>query len=362
MLNIPLFKRLETLFGRVKVSGAGQQFDADTLVVGGRRRLNFRSKGEYYKVCCPFCGDSRFRLYVSYMFGQKGADGKPMRFLAHCFNENCLGDHQNFSAFIDKLESPLLIPLSDIKVKPGKRVTEADTIATWPGECVKLNELSQDHEALVYIRSRGYDPEILRRVYDVRFCVQSKFSLAQNRLIIPIYQNNVMRGWQARYVGELAWKTEKNLPPKYFTMPGLSKSSVVYNIDRSKLFNACVICEGVVDVWGFGDGAVCTFGHTCSDKQLEIITSAFRRPSRPIVLMFDPEAYTEKHVQNLLHNPRLLSHSGGFAHVKLPEGTDPGSTQRRELRKYVKEQVARQGINLSFRRLIENEGKPDAEH
>ena len=283
-----------------------------------------------------------------------------MRFLAHCFNENCLGDLQNYSEFIDKLESPLLTPLSEVRVKPGRRLTEADTIATWPGECVKLNELPQDHEALAYIKSRGYDPDVLRRVYDVRFCVQSKFSLATNRLVIPIYQNNVMRGWQARYVGELAWKTEKGLPPKYFTMPGMSKGSVVYNIDRSKLFNACVICEGVVDVWGFGDGAVCTFGHSCSDRQLEIITSAFRRPSRPIVLLFDPKAYEEKHVRQLLHNPRLLAHSGGFTHVKLPEGTDPGSTERRTLRRYVKEQAAKQGINLSLGRV--GKGRSNAEH
>lgn len=351
MLNVPLFRRLETLFGRVKVSGEGQQFEADTLVVGGRRRINFRSKGEYYQICCPFCNDSRFRLYVNYMFGQKDADGRPMRFLAHCFNEDCLRDHQNFGEFLDKLESPLLTPLSEIRVKRGRKVSAADLIATWPGTCVKLNELPDDHPALAYIQSRGYSPDVLRRVYDVRYCMESKFSLAQNRLIIPIYQNNVMRGWQARYVGELAWKTEKNLPPKYFTMPGMSKGSVVYNIDRSKLFNACIVCEGVVDVWGFGDGAVCTFGHSCSDRQLEIITSAFRRPSRPIVLCFDPEAYEEKHVQALLHNPRLLAHSGGFAHVKLPEGTDPGSTERRVLRQYVKEQVAKQGITLSFRKV-----------
>jgi hypothetical protein len=123
------------------------------------------------------------------------------------------------------------------------------------------------------------------------------------------------------------------------------------------LFNACVITEGVVDVWGFGDGAVCTFGHSISDRQLELITAAFRRPARPIVLLFDPEAYAEKHVQNLLHNPRLLAHSGGFVHVKLPEGTDPGSTNRKVLRKYVKEQAALQGVTVTFNRRI-----CDAEH
>ena len=57
MLNVPLYKRLEALFGKIKVSSEGQQFDADTLVVAGRRRLNFRSKGEYYQVFCPFCVD-----------------------------------------------------------------------------------------------------------------------------------------------------------------------------------------------------------------------------------------------------------------------------------------------------------------
>jgi hypothetical protein len=357
MLNFPLHKRLETLFGRVRVSSAGQQFDADTMMVAGKRRLNFRSKGEYYQVCCPFCTDSRFRLYISYMFGQNGSDGKPMRFLAHCFNENCLSNPQYYAEFVDKLESPLLIPLSEVQVKPGRRIAESDTIAVWPGECVPLLTLPQEHAAIQYVQARGYDPARLQRVYDVRYCLTSRYSLARDRLVIPVYQNKVLKGWQARYVGELDWKTQKNLPPKYFTMPGMSKSTVVYNLDRSRLFDACVITEGVVDVWGFGDGAVCTFGHSISDRQLELITAAFRRPARPIVLLFDPEAYAEKHVQNLLHNPRLLAHSGGFVHVKLPEGTDPGSTNRKVLRKYVKEQAALQGVTVTFNRRI-----CDAEH
>jgi hypothetical protein len=53
----------------------------------------------------------------------------------------------------------------------------------------------------------------------------------------------------------------------------------------------------------------------------------------------------------------LLAHSGGFVHVKLPEGTDPGSTNRRVLRKYVKEQAALQGVTVTFNRRI-----CDAEH
>jgi hypothetical protein len=46
--------------------------------------------GEYYRVNCPFCNDTRHRLWVNHMFGQPDANGQPMRFLVVCYNDNCL--------------------------------------------------------------------------------------------------------------------------------------------------------------------------------------------------------------------------------------------------------------------------------
>lgn len=73
-LNPPLYQRLQQQFGSVKVVDAGVPMVVrrGKDYVTGKIRLDFASKGEQYRVCCPFCNDTRHRLYVHHSFGDKG--------------------------------------------------------------------------------------------------------------------------------------------------------------------------------------------------------------------------------------------------------------------------------------------------
>jgi DNA primase len=154
----------------------------------------------------------------------------------------------------------------------------------------------------------------------------------------------------------LNWKehhdaTGFTIPPKYYTLPHFPKGNFVYNLDRSRDFDCGIVMEGPTDVFSLGDGGVCSLGSSLTGHQIRLLTGAYRKPDRPIILVYDPEAFEEKHVQDLLYNEELLAHPGGFAPVILPAGTDPGSTPRKVLRNYIKEEAAKHGLKFDFRRI-----------
>ena len=71
-LNPGLYRRLQLNFHRVKFADEGTAMQAQgVLDAAGDKQLIFTQSGEYYRICCPYCNDTRFRLYVSYMFGKR---------------------------------------------------------------------------------------------------------------------------------------------------------------------------------------------------------------------------------------------------------------------------------------------------
>ena len=158
------------------------------------------------------------------------------------------------------------------------------------------------------------------------------------------------RGWQSRFVGELDWKGPKKreLPPKYFTAPGMPRSELLYNLDRAKNYSTGVIVEGVTDVWSFGPMAVGLFGKNLTTEQYRKFLATFRK--RTAVLLLDPEEFDSEGTGELVRMLRKAMPKS-FAAVKLPMGTDPGSLDRSFLRGYVAEQAADQGVTVSYRKV-----------
>src|SRR4051794_18793914 len=57
----------------------------------GDLRLQVDHFGEQYRVCCPFCPDTRKRLYINHRWGlfDERTRSKNL-WLAKCYNEDCL--------------------------------------------------------------------------------------------------------------------------------------------------------------------------------------------------------------------------------------------------------------------------------
>ncbi len=91
LLNPDLYRRLHNCWGSVRVSDHGERMD---ISVGQPRRDRVvRSWGEGYHVCCPFCRDRDFRLWISHRWGQlDDRYDDDLLWAASCRARGCLGD------------------------------------------------------------------------------------------------------------------------------------------------------------------------------------------------------------------------------------------------------------------------------
>src|SRR5947208_1421278 len=104
-LNPALYAALQRAFGQVRIVHADARMDAVYLPgPDGRLRLEVISAGEYLTVCCPFCNDTRFRLWINYRWGLRDVrTGTRNRWLAICYHEDCLRAEANRVALIRRL-------------------------------------------------------------------------------------------------------------------------------------------------------------------------------------------------------------------------------------------------------------------
>ncbi len=351
-LNRALFRRCRATFKHVKIKNAGE---AQTRVlrldiISGKKKPSITHPGEYYAVCCPFCSDTRFRCYINHRYGQDDEFGRPQTHLATCFNAGCVLANKSAEAY-SRLQEMLcghkLVELRKAHVDAGVEVDVDKIRMNWPGDVVRIDKLPPTHPANVYLAGRGFDPEKIGKFWNVHFCVKSERYVCQDRLIIPIYHNKKMVGWQARAIFDTDWKMAHL--PKYYTAPGTPRRQILYNLGNARKYQVGVICEGVTDVWKIGPQAVCTLGATMTQPQQTLFKRCFKDYAG--ILLYDPDVkdkiagQTESIVGSL--NAGLKS---GFCAINLPDGTDPGSLSREFLRQFIEQQAADQGINISWER------------
>ena len=134
-----------------------------------------------------------------------------MRFLAKCYNEDCLRDSDNWIEF-DKAAYGFVNANVRNQVHFELQVPttwdETSTLnrAEPPGQLVPMSQLMQsmpDHPAVQYmVRERRYTRQLFDH-YEISYCIsvsQDRFSTAHNRIIFPIKRQGELVGWQARDV------------------------------------------------------------------------------------------------------------------------------------------------------------------
>lgn len=337
ILRPKLYELLHRRFGEVRISDQGRKAQIHWVQEGQRRRLRVDVPGEYYRVCCPFCGDRRFRLWINHLWGWR--EGGLNLWLAWCFNEtHCLREAQRrwqlyqevFQGKVRKEEDPVLPGQPTPLRKPQ-----------WPGRVVPLNQLPLQSPARSWMQRR-YPVEWLVQNYQVHYCLQAQpwCRPAQDRIIIPVWQDRQLAGWQARYVGDPPTDV-----PKYYTMPGMQRSRLLYNLDQARLQKHLVIVEGPTACWSVGPEAVGLFGKSCSFGQLALICGAAQTaPWQSIFILLDGNAAPE--AQDIydglvgIDRPRIL--------ISLPPERQPGDYMRTELRQLLAQEAARHGIHFQI--------------
>jgi hypothetical protein len=260
--------------------------------------------------------------------------------MIHCFNEDCMASEARRQQFFLRLFGTSKPP-KNVPVKRGKRDSSQLKEIDWPGKVVPLHELPRDHPANDYLRSRGFDPYQLSKEYGLRYCSQASqgFGLASERIIVPIFMNKKMVGWQARFVGERDWK---NCPvPKYWDRPGMPKRLMLYNFDVATQQSFGVLQEGVTDVWSTGKNAMGLLGKSISSAQRQLLAFSFHR--KPLLVMLDGDAQVDN--ECIVHEMKA-SNRVGVGIIVLPDEKDPGDFEPEANMSFIRAAAKAQGINL----------------
>src|SRR5437016_2241770 len=91
-LNPILYSLLKERFGFVKVANEGEELVGSYKYdpVRGQTVLDIISRGETYCVDCPYCKESRHRLYINHRYGTwDDISGSNNLHMVRCFNEEC---------------------------------------------------------------------------------------------------------------------------------------------------------------------------------------------------------------------------------------------------------------------------------
>lgn len=365
-LNPLLFRSLEAAFGHVQVSNPGVSiqfhYRPDWIFRKGRLRAEVVEHGETYRVNCPFCSDTRRRLYVPYHWGVKEKrTGDDMLHLPRCFNEGCLARRDAQEELLDMVYPPRGHRRSTAAqlVEPAPRKDSAATRVVMPNG-KPLADLPDEHKALEYLRGRKFDPERLAKQWGVYYCssnrkdrgVTNRPHFCDERIVYPIMAPAVfaagsrnagkaavrLAGWQAR---SLMVNDNKDVP-KYLTSCGTKKSELLYGLPAAmKTEGPIVIVEGVTDVWRLRTNAVAMFGKSISSAQCRLIAPHFT--GRPIVILLDRDAASDaRTVCEKVHRTRLAAGDNATVVVaKLPCGrSDPGECTFKEAWEAVKRALA----------------------
>ena len=253
VLNPFLYNRLRAVFGDVRVACQGEIFNASWVLdpLTGRRKLMISNRGEAYCVNCPFClssgarrADTKKRLWIRYKWGTE-FDGVFLWSLAHCYNEDCLSRPENRNllrqmvfgsngsawATTYGLAEPVL----------GLSIPELSLPQATP-----LNQLPSDHPAVQYVRSRGFDENIIWDLYEVYYCdFDFRYPEAASRIILPVRDGEVLYGWVGRVV-----ESGSSDRIRYYTAKGSRVSQTLYGINLfSDDTQVAVLVEGPLDVW-----------------------------------------------------------------------------------------------------------------
>ena len=355
-LNRTLYRRLKATFGNVVIRNIGekQKRKLSTDLKTGEPRPVISHPGEYYAVCCPFCPDTRFRCNINHMYGRDDELGRPQTFLAVCFNAGCplsLRDQNAYQQLEEMLTGHKLFELRKAVLQEGKDVDVNKIRSSWPGEVTRLDKLPSNHESHVYLAGRGFDPEKIGRFYNVHWCSKADRFICQDRMIIPIYHNKRMVGWQARAAYDCNWKA--SYVPKYYTAPGTPKRNILYNYGNAVKYKTGIIVEGVTDVWRVGPQAVCTLGASMTMSQESLFVRGFKDHSG--ILLYDPDLRTKLEPKAIEKLDQLVERmntklNSGFCWVELPEGSDPGSLDRSFIRPFIKQAAMEMGIKVNWKK------------
>lgn len=154
----------------------------------------------------------------------------------------------------------------------------------WSPDIINMDD-PRAQRGVEYLSKRGVNLETAVR-YGLRF------NKAESRVIFPVEQEGILKGWQGRYTGQTDFFNEETMTrfviPKVLTVGNIGGRALMYQ-DRLKGSAHCVMTEGPFDclMADLCGGNVATMGKGVSRKQMEIIAQS---GVKKLYVGLDPDA------------------------------------------------------------------------
>ena len=296
VLNPELFARLKDKFGEVQVVRPNEPYRPNWVTdpISGRKvRGAGTVSGEAYRLSCPYCGDTKGRLYVNHCWMQWDNDAmRSADDMIRCFNEtNCFGNQDNRSKFYSLVYSNSLwlgekgiVQSNQEEVKPPEPEP--------PGTVVRLSEMSENQPCVAYLKGRGYSIKTLEDWWNIGYVTSVKWGHhpdCLNRIYIPMSYKGELVGYQCRYIGDREWTAEC---PKYRTMRRMPRGRYLYNYDVAIRGRVLVVVEGPTSAWMTGPRSTALWSKSISKDQVNLIRTGWRDDCL-VAVMLDGEAVNE---------------------------------------------------------------------
>ncbi|MCI6987971.1 MAG: DNA primase [Campylobacter sp.] len=304
--------------------------------------IPLRKSGSNFVGLCPFHDDKNPSMSVN---ANKG--------FFHCFSCKAGGNAIKFVMDYEKLSFPQAVE----KVAELSNFTLEYSFQNMPKKENKFilekansyykSELSSNQRAIEYLRSRGFDNELIEKfelgwaphsANTIRLLENEKIDLNEALEVGIIKKND--KGFYASFIDRITFpiknhtgklvgfggRTIDNHPAKYVNSPDcvvFDKSSILYAYDIAKLSkkDTLIITEGYMDTImlhkaGF-DNAVAVLGTALTKRHLPLL----RRLGKGIILSFDGDGAG---INAAFKSAKLLSTNGLDSSVVLiPNGADP---------------------------------------
>ena len=270
-------------------------------------------KNNLYNFRCPICGDSQRNKNKArgYLYQVKNNTN----FKCH----NC-GVNISFNNFLKQIDSVIYKQYTFEKFKSGHTgknfvVDSPKFVFKKPEFKTKINlpKASENPDAKSYLENRKLNPDKFYYVDKFKSWTNSQketfddVSKDEPRIIIPLFYQNTLVGFQGRALGPSKIKYITVMlnddAPKIYGLDEIEKSKTVYitecPFDSTFIHNSIALCgaDGDVDKWGIGD---CVWIYDNEPRNAEIHSRISRVIDRGEKVVIWPSFVKEKDINDMI--------------------------------------------------------------
>ena len=353
MLNEALYEALRISYNSVDVHNEDEPLTLARLPVPDVFRGMSNTKitsdmiddgGEYYAVNCPFCQDTRHRLWVCHAWGGSielhGIHYQISKGAVHCYNELCLESHNNWTAFCKSVEGKWKPGLLAVGEEYERLARDKEVIIDMPVGNYYVSDPHGSPLIRQYLQERRFDLHELSTYWDFRAGKIDFYDVPC--VIMPVICQGRYKFWQARYPcsGKIPeFFRDGRRKPKYYIPAGAKKSRVLYNYDNAMQTPTIVLVEGIFDAVRVGSNGVAMFGKRPSTRQQQLLVN--EASDKAVVWIPDRDdeeavEYARSYTARWNNNNQF---AGGAYVLTLNDG-DPADHTREELCSLIAQSMA----------------------